>query len=58
MNEAEFKEHLKALAHGHHHPEEHDWDAKPAAVKKPAGARNSNAKPHSKRRSKSGSGAH
>ena len=25
MNEEEFKKHLKDLAHGHHHPEEHDW---------------------------------
>jgi hypothetical protein len=32
MNEAEFKRHLKDLAHGHHHPEEHDWDrAQPKA---------------------------
>jgi len=26
MNELEFKRHLKELVHGHHHPEEHDWD--------------------------------
>jgi hypothetical protein len=25
MNEKEFKKHLKDLAHGRHHPEEHDW---------------------------------
>src|SRR5438045_272787 len=25
MNELEFKHHLKDLAEGHHHPEEHDW---------------------------------
>jgi hypothetical protein len=26
MDEKEFKRHLKDLAHGHHHPEEHDWN--------------------------------
>ncbi len=40
MNELEFKHHLKDLAHGHHHPEEHDWDegagAQSAPVKKKA----------------------
>jgi len=30
MNELEFKRHLKDLVHGHHHPEEHDWDRQPA----------------------------
>ena len=25
MDEKEFKKHLADLAHGHHHPEEHDW---------------------------------
>ena len=25
MDELEFKRHLRDLAHGHHHPEEHDW---------------------------------
>jgi hypothetical protein len=25
MDEKEFKKHLKDLAHGRHHPEEHDW---------------------------------
>jgi len=25
MDEKDFKKHLKDLAHGHHHPEEHDW---------------------------------
>jgi hypothetical protein len=33
MNELEFKHHLKDLAHGHHHPEEHDWGGKPGASK-------------------------
>ncbi len=32
MDEKDFKKHLRDLAHGHHHPEEHDWNtAKPAA---------------------------
>jgi hypothetical protein len=26
LDEKDFKEHLRDLAHGHHHPEEHDWD--------------------------------
>jgi hypothetical protein len=32
MNDLQFRQHLKALAHGHHHPEEHDWGtgARPA----------------------------
>jgi hypothetical protein len=34
MNEIEFKRHLRDLANGHHHPEEHDWDAQPGAPKK------------------------
>jgi len=25
MDDKAFKKHLKDLAHGHHHPEEHDW---------------------------------
>jgi hypothetical protein len=25
MDEREFKKHLRDLARGHHHPEEHDW---------------------------------
>jgi hypothetical protein len=33
MNELEFKRHLKELAHGHHHPEEHDWHEQPSAPK-------------------------
>jgi hypothetical protein len=32
MDEKDFKKHLKDLAHGNHHPEEHDWD-KPGAPK-------------------------
>jgi hypothetical protein len=26
MNENAFRQHLKDLVHGHHHPEEHDWN--------------------------------
>jgi len=36
MDEKDFKKHLQDLAHGHHHPEEHDWvdgAAKPEPVK-------------------------
>jgi hypothetical protein len=38
MDEKDFKKHLKDLAHGHHHPEEHDWPATGAvrAVEKSA----------------------
>jgi hypothetical protein len=25
VDEKTFKKHLTDLAHGHHHPEEHDW---------------------------------
>ena len=38
MNNEEFKRHLKALAAGHHHPEEHDWGEPAAAPKKAAKA--------------------
>jgi hypothetical protein len=31
MDEKDFKKHLKDLAHGHHHPEEHDWDSRGGA---------------------------
>jgi hypothetical protein len=36
MNELEFKRHLKAMVHGHHHPEEHDWDSSGKPQKKAA----------------------
>jgi hypothetical protein len=41
MNELQFKHHLKEMVHGHHHPEEHDWDGGPkkAVAKKPKTAR-------------------
>jgi hypothetical protein len=40
MDEKDFKKHLRDLAHGNHHPEEHDWsDGKAGAGKvKPAPA--------------------
>jgi hypothetical protein len=25
MDEKDFKKHLQDLAHGHHHPQDHDW---------------------------------
>ena len=48
MNDADFKRHLKALAHGHHHPEEHDWETAQGATPKKARA----AKPATKTRSR------
>ena len=37
MDEKQFKKHLADLAHGHHHPEEHDWAEGPAQIRsKPA----------------------
>jgi hypothetical protein len=27
MDEKDFKKHLADLVHGHHHPDEHDWQA-------------------------------
>jgi len=36
MNELEFKHHLKDLVHGHHHPEEHDWNEGARAKRAPA----------------------
>jgi hypothetical protein len=29
MDEKDFKKHLRDLAQGHHHPEEHEWDTNP-----------------------------
>lgn len=31
MNELDFRRHLKDLAHGRHHIEEHDWAPQPGA---------------------------
>ena len=39
MNDQDFKRHLKDLAHGHHHPEEHDWSQQPARATKTAPAK-------------------
>lgn len=36
MDEKAFKKHLKGLAEGQHHPEEHDWDDAAPAKKAPA----------------------
>jgi hypothetical protein len=39
MDDKDFRKHLKDLAHGHHHPEEHDWAPqtdKPAKTKSTA----------------------
>jgi hypothetical protein len=33
MDEKDFKKHLRDLAHGHHHPEEHDWAPDASAAK-------------------------
>jgi hypothetical protein len=59
MDEKQFKKHLSDLAHGHHHPEEHDWadnsreavsvaPAAAARARKPA----TKARPDSKKRSR------
>jgi hypothetical protein len=45
VDEKDFKKHLQDLAHGHHHPEEHDWEGAAAApspvrkTRKPAAAK-------------------
>ena len=39
MDEKDFKKHLKDLAHGHHHPEEHDWATGAAPAKTKAKAK-------------------
>src|SRR5690348_10616134 len=55
MDERDFKRHLRDLAHGHHHPEEHDWQGgqasptakaprKTAARKRSAAGRKSSTK--------------
>jgi hypothetical protein len=41
MDDKDFRKHLKDLAHGHHHPEEHDWATESAA---PGGAKRAPAK--------------
>jgi hypothetical protein len=36
VDDKQFRKHLADLAHGHHHPEEHDWEESPAPVRQPA----------------------
>jgi hypothetical protein len=43
MNEDDFKKHLKDLVHGHHHPEEHDWQDQTAAAPAKAGPKKATA---------------
>jgi hypothetical protein len=55
MDEKDFKKHLKDLAQGHHHPEEHDWEAapgsaKPTAKRTPAKRSAKSAKPRKRSR--------
>jgi hypothetical protein len=47
MDDKTFKKHLKDLAAGHHHPEEHDWSTPTAASK---GARKKASRPRAKRK--------
>jgi hypothetical protein len=44
MDEKDFKQHLRDLAHGHHHPEEHDWSGDAGARKSSTPARPNRAK--------------
>jgi hypothetical protein len=60
MDDKAFRKHLKDLAEGHHHPEEHDWageakspPAGPAAARK-AGKAKSASKAPAKRKRESG----
>jgi len=39
MDEKAFKKHLKDLAQGHHHPEEHDWGAERGPARRAAGSK-------------------
>ena len=45
MDENQFKKHLRDLAHGHHHPEEHDWTAPAKGAKSVAGAKDNAPQP-------------
>ena len=36
MDEKQFKKHLQDLVHGHHRPEEHDWEQPSPKRRKPA----------------------
>lgn len=56
MDEKDFKKHLKDLAHGHHHPEEHDWatDSNAGTARKKVAAKATKAaKPAKKAKKKS-----
>lgn len=50
MDEKDFKRHLKELAHGHHHPEEHDWPETGAVRTVAAEAKTSKAKTGARKR--------
>jgi len=50
MDEKDFKKHLRDLAHGHHHPEEHDWESGNAS--RPAAPRKATKRARPKRRTK------
>jgi hypothetical protein len=49
MDEKHFKKHLHDLAHGHHHPEEHDWGTAGAGTAK-ARVKKKAAKPAARKR--------
>ena len=51
MDDKDFRKHLKDLAHGHHHPEEHDW-AGDAPAGKSAKAPVRKAAPRKKKKSR------
>jgi hypothetical protein len=51
MDEKAFKKHLHDLVHGHHHPEEHDWEAPKRTVRKRAAPAKTDAR-KGKRRAK------
>jgi hypothetical protein len=51
MDEKDFRKHLRDLAHGHHHPEEHDWSTNTNVPKS-----DSNANPESRRAAKTKGG--
>ena len=50
MDERDFKRHLRDLAHGHHHPDEHDWAGSTPAGKPPRTRKASHGKSTGKRR--------
>jgi hypothetical protein len=52
MDEKDFKKHLQDLAHGHHHPEEHDWGSAAGAARAPAKTKAPKAAPKARRKAK------